>query len=131
VRAEQDAVFRDLAQIAQAKDLEAARVGQNRARPRHEAVQAAQLADQFVSGAEEQVIRIGQDDVGVEFAFEIALHHPLDGGLRPDGHKYRSFDDAVSGVNPAGPGAGVRALGDEFKLHYFTVSVIASANRLV
>ena len=74
-----------------------------------------------MSGAQEQVIGVCEDYVGVKFFGQIALHHAFDGGLRPDRHKNRGFDDAVRGVDPAGAGAGVGALGDEFKLHYFTL----------
>ncbi len=68
VRAEQHAVFGDLAQVAQAEDLESAGIGQDGARPRHEFVQPAEFADQLVAGAQEQVIGVGQDYLGVEFA---------------------------------------------------------------
>ncbi len=39
--AERDSVFADFAQLVQAEHLKAAGVGENRSRPRHEAVQAA------------------------------------------------------------------------------------------
>ncbi len=84
MRAEEHAFFRDFAQIAEAEDLEAARVRQDRARPGHEVVQPAEVADQFVAGAEEEVIGIGQDDFGVELVRrggEIALHDALDAWL--------------------------------------------------
>ena len=121
VRAEQHAVFGDLAQVAQAEDLEAAGIGQDGARPGHEVVQPAEFADQLVAGAQEQVIGVGQDDLGIEFVCQIALHDAFDGGLRAHRHEDGSFDDAVRGVDAAGARAGVGALGDEFKMHYFTV----------
>lgn len=69
--------------------------------------------------------------MGVEFVFKIPLLDAFDCGLRAHWHEYGSFDDAVRGVDAAGTSAGVGALGDEFKLHYFTVRVIASGGRVV
>ena len=77
-------------------------------RPGHEAVQPAQLADQFVAGAQEQVIGVGQDDAGVEILREVALGEPFDGGLRADRHEDGRFDVAVRGVQQAGAGARCR-----------------------
>ncbi len=111
VRAEQHAFFRDLAQIAEAEDLEAARIGEDRARPRHEAVQSAEFPDYFVARAEEQVIGVRQDDFGVQLAGQIALHDAFDGGLGADGHEDRGFDDAVGGVDASSARASVGALG--------------------
>ena len=111
VRAEQHAFFCDLAQVAQAENLEAARIGEDRARPGHEAVQAAELADQLMAGPQKQVIGVGEDDFGVQLVGQIALHDALDGGLRADWHEHGGFDDAVRGVDEAGARAGVGALG--------------------
>ena len=120
MRAKQHAFLGDFAKVAEAEDLEAAGIGQDRARPRHELVQTAQFADQLVSGAQEQMIGIGQDDFGVEFAFQIALRNAFDRGLRAHRHEDRRLDDAVSGVQQPGARARVGALGLEFKMHYFT-----------
>ena len=111
-----------LAQIAQAEDLEAARVGEDRARPGHELVQTAQLADQLVAGTQKQVIGVGQDDLGVEFVGQVALQNAFDGGLRAHRHEDRRFDDAVRGVEQSGARAGVGALGLQLKTHYLTVA---------
>ncbi len=46
---------------------------------------------------------------------EVALGEAFDGGLGADGHEDRGFDGAVGGVENAGAGAGVRALGQEFE----------------
>ena len=46
---------------------------------------------------------------------EVALGEPFDGGLRPDGHENRGFDGSMGGVEQAGAGAGVRALGLNFE----------------
>ena len=87
VRAEQHTFFGDLAQIAQAEDLESARVRQDGPRPGHEFVQPAELADQFMSGAQEEVIGVGQDDFGVKLALDIALIMPLTVACVPTGIK--------------------------------------------
>ena len=121
VRAEEHALVGDLAEVAQAEDLESAGVGEDGARPGHEFVQPAELADQLVAGPQEQVIGVGEDDLGVELAGQIALHDAFDRGLRADGHEDGRFDDAVRGVDQTGASAGVGADGLEFEAHYFTV----------
>ncbi len=60
---------------------------------------------------------------------QIALHDAFDRGLRAHRHEDGSFDDAVRGVDAAGARAGVGALGDEFKMHYFTVREESSRDR--
>ena len=52
VRAERHSVVRNFSEIAEAENLVAAGVGKNRVRPRHEFVQAAHFANQFMAGAE-------------------------------------------------------------------------------
>ena len=52
VRAENHAFVRDFPQIGEAEHLKAARIGEDRSRPGHEAMQAAQLANPFVAGAQ-------------------------------------------------------------------------------
>ena len=115
VRLEQDAFVGHLAEIAEAEDLEAAGIGQDGARPGHETVQAAQLADGLVARAEEQVIGVGQDDLGVELLDEIALGDALDRGLRAHRHEDRRLDVAVRRVEHAGARPGFRALGEDFE----------------
>ena len=66
MRLEDDALLGDFPQAAQAEDLEAAGIGEDGAGPRHEAVQPAQLADQFVPGPQKEMIGIGQQNLDVE-----------------------------------------------------------------
>ena len=62
-RAEGDAVVVDRGDgVAEREHLEAAGVGEDRAVPRHEAVQAAELRDQVLAGPEVQVVRVGEQD---------------------------------------------------------------------
>src|SRR5581483_107862 len=94
MRAEGHAFFADLAQIAQAEDLEAARVGEDGARPGHEKMQTAKLADQVDSGPEVKMIGIAEQDLDAE-SFEHILRHAFDGGLRTDRHENGRFNGAV------------------------------------
>jgi hypothetical protein len=60
VRLEDDAFVGDLAQTGEAEDLVAAGIGEDGAGPGHEAMQAAELADQFVAGAQEEMVGVGR-----------------------------------------------------------------------
>ena len=66
-RAERDAVVVDASvRVPQREDLEAARVGEDRAVPAGEGVEAAELLDHVLAGAEVQVVRVSEDHVGAE-----------------------------------------------------------------
>jgi len=109
-----DAAIGELAEVGKAEDLEAAGVGENGVAPGHEAMESAELANQFVAGPEEEVVGVCQDDLGVE-VLEIALVEGFDGRLGADGHEHGGLDIAVGGVEDAGAGAGSGALGEEFE----------------
>ena len=94
MRLEIRALFRDDAPLRQAEDLEAAAVGEDRPLPADEAVQAAATRDQLVAGTQQQVIRVGEDDLGARL-FEVAVASRLDGTLRADRHERRRLHDAV------------------------------------
>ena len=64
VALELDPVLVDAAHVLEREHLEAAGVGEDRAVPAHEAVQAAELAHERVAGAEVQVVRVGEDHPG-------------------------------------------------------------------
>ena len=68
VAAERDAVLVDDPQVAERDDLEAARVGQDRAVPVHEPMQAAEPRDPLVPGPQVEVVGVGQDDRGADLA---------------------------------------------------------------
>jgi hypothetical protein len=93
-RRERDAVFSDLAQVAERKHLEAAGVGQDRLLPAHETVQAAVRADRFEARAQPEVKRIAEDDLRMHF-LEFAWLDGFHGAVSADGHEDRRFDDAV------------------------------------
>ena len=101
VRAEGRAVLVDGAALAQAEDLEAARVGEDRARPGHEAVQAAELAHALGAGAQRQVVGVAEDDARAQPP-DVARRQRLHAGLRADRHEDRRLDRPVRGVQHAG-----------------------------
>ena len=72
-------------------------------------MQAAQAPDGLVAGTQVQVIRVGQDDLGVEIFQQRSRQDAFDCGLRADGHEDRRFHLSVGGVKDASAGAGVRA----------------------
>ena len=102
VRAEFHALFPDLPQFAEAEDLEPAAVGQNRAIPRDEFAQPAQIEDGFVSGPEKKMVSVSENDSRVE-AFEHLLGDGLDCAGGPDRHEDGRLDLAVGGPDPSGP----------------------------
>ena len=52
MRAEAHAFVGNFAKVGEAEDLEAAGIGEDRAGPRHEFVEAAEFSNQFVAGAQ-------------------------------------------------------------------------------
>ena len=85
---------------AQAEHLEAARVGEDRARPAHEAVQPAERRDPLRARAQHQVIGVAEDDPRAQ-PLELGGRQRLDGGLRADRHEHRRLDHAVRGLRAA------------------------------
>ena len=107
--AERDAVLVHDPQVAQRDDLEAARVGQDRAVPVHEPMQPAEPRDPVVAGPQVQVVRVGEDDRGARVA-DVVGRQRLDRRVRPDRHELGRLDDAVGQRQAPGPGPG-RAVG--------------------
>ena len=62
MRLEGDALFGDFAQGGEGEDLEAAGIGEDRAVPILEGVQAAELLHHLHPGAEHQVVGVAEDD---------------------------------------------------------------------
>jgi len=125
VRLEEHPVLGDLAKAAQAEGLKAPRIGEDGVGPGHETVQSSHLADELVAGAEVEVVGVGQEDFDAEIFGEIAVGEAFDSGLRADEHEDRGFDGAVRGVQEAGAGARVRALGDYFEGNGAQVEIVA------
>ena len=94
VRAEAHAVVRDFAQLVKREDLEAARIGEQGARPTDELVQAAHAADGLVAGAEIKVIGVAENDLSAK-RFERLLRDSFNRSLRADRHEDGGFDGLV------------------------------------
>ena len=94
MRAEGDAFVRDFAQFTEAENLEAAGIGEDGARPGHEFVQAAQLADEFMAGTQKEMVGVREQDLHAE-VLEVVLRLAFYGGGGADGHERRSVNDAV------------------------------------
>src|SRR5260370_7502185 len=102
---ETHALIGHFSQFGKAEDLVAAGIGEDGARPGHELVQAAKLADKFVSGAQIKMIGVSENDFSAE-VFERFLGKGFDGGLRAHGHEEWSFDVAVGRGQAATPRPG-------------------------
>ena len=107
VRGERHAVVVHASQVGQAEDLEAARIGQDRAVPGHEPMQAAEPRDALRSGAQVEVVGVAEDHLGAGRP-QIARGQRLHRGLGADRHELRRVDRAVRGDNAAEPGASDR-----------------------
>ncbi len=117
-----DALVCDFAQISKAENLVAARVGENSAGPGHEGMQAAEFANQGMTGAKIKMIGVGQDDFCAE-SLESFLGKPFYSCSRADGHEYGRLDDAVRRGEKASPRAGgVNMIKFEGKTHFSSVS---------
>ena len=115
VRAKPNAVFRHAAQRFQAHDLEAAAVGQDGPRPRHEAVQAAGIADQLMPGTKIKMVGIGEEDLDAQ-CFQFLLPQALDRAPRAHGHEHGRLHGAVRRVQEPRTRARDLVLGDNLKL---------------
>src|SRR5271170_4395129 len=117
VRAKEYALIANLAIVVQAEHLKAAGVGQDRPVPRHKPMQPAQLLDQFRTRSQEQMISVGENDLGIQLASQIALQHPFYRRLRTDRHKHWRLNGAVGGVEQTGARARHRTRRENLKLH--------------
>lgn len=77
VTLEGHAIFVDLAGLRERKDLKATRIRQHGAMPLHEVMQAAHITDQFIAGTQIQMIRIAQNQRGVD-VFEVFRRESFD-----------------------------------------------------
>ena len=91
MRLERHPVGVQLAQLGQRHDLEAAGIGQDRARPVHEPVQPAEPRDPFRAGAQHQVVGVAQHQPGAGRAHRVGGHrlHRAGGA---DRHEHRRLD---------------------------------------
>jgi hypothetical protein len=94
VRAEGDAVVVHGAQLRQREHLEPAAVGEHRARPPGEAVQASERMHHLGAGAQPQVVGVAEHDARVGGA-DLLHRERLDGADGADGHEGGRLDRAV------------------------------------
>ena len=99
-RAKLHAVVAELADLRQAEDLESTGVGEDRARPAHEVVQATEVAHHVGAGAQEQMVGVAENDLGAG-AREVLGRERLHGGLRAHRHEDGGLHRAVRGGEPA------------------------------
>ena len=97
VRAKPHSILSYAAQRLQAHHLKTAAVGQDRVRPRHETVQPARLANQFVAGAKIKMIGVAQQDLHPQ-RFQLILRHALHRAAGAYGHKDGRLDHAMRGM---------------------------------
>ena len=85
---------------AEREHLKAARVGERRARPVHEAAKAAALLDDVRSRLQVEVVGVGQHRLGLERGHRLREHR-LDGRLGADRDERRGTDLTVRGADHA------------------------------
>ncbi len=96
-----------LTQLRKTEHLESTAVGENGAGPVHERMQAAQIFDKLVPRSQEQMIRIGKNDIGTNIT-KLIRAHCLYGALRSHRHECRGADRAPLCSKLACPcGAGI------------------------
>ena len=105
VAAKLGALFGHNAGVGQGKNLKAAGIREHGPVPTHETVDAAELLKHLGSGAEEEVVGVGQQDLGADLA-EAGGVHVFHRGLGADRHEDRGSHLAVEGLKTGGAGAG-------------------------
>ena len=100
-----DALVGNLTQLAQGKDLEATRVGEQTAGPADELVQAAHAAYGLVAGTQVEVVSVAENNLRVE-RFENILRNGLDGACCTDGHEYGRLNCLMGQVEGRAASAG-------------------------
>ena len=112
VRFEVDAFGGDFIERAQGENLVAAGIGEDGTVPGGEAMETAELADDFGAGAEIEVVGIPEDDLRAELG-ELIRVDGFYGALRADGHEDGRLDFAVGKIERAAAGSGIRTGGVE------------------
>ena len=114
VTLELDALVIHAAEPVEREDLKPARVGEQRAVPRHESVQPAELCDHVLAGANVQVVGVGEHDARAH-GFEVGGGECAHAALRADGHEGRRLDRPVRQCEHAGPRAAGRGVDREIE----------------
>ncbi len=116
--AEAHAAVADLG-AGQREHLEAAAVGQDRAVPAHEAVQAAELLDEALARPQRQVVGVGEHHLGAGGAHLVG-RQGLDGAVGAHRHEGRRLDQSVrrrEAARAGGSGAGLEAVAERRLRH--------------
>ncbi len=92
--------------VREREDLKAARVGDDRAVPVHELVEAAELADALVAGPQVEVEGVAEDHLVAERRDLVRVEPPDRAGRRERDERGRR-DLAVRSAEPPGPGGSV------------------------
>src|SRR6266852_4214324 len=95
--------FRHLAQFVQTENLEAPGVGENCARPGHEAMQPAHPADFLHSGPQVKMVGISQQNLDAKLLKNV-LRNAFDRSQGPYRHEHRRFHDPVRRKQPSSAG---------------------------
>ena len=90
----------DLAHLAQAEHLVAAGIGEDRPRPVHEPVQAAQVADRLGAGPQHEVEGVAEQHLRAGLGQQ-ARRHALDCSVGAARHERRRLHAAVARREPA------------------------------
>ena len=98
--------FAHLAQLRQRHHLEAAGIGQHRAAPAGEALQAAERGDALGARPQHQMIGVAEHDIGAGVA-HLAPMHALHRAGGADRHEGRRSHHAMRRRQPAGAGLAV------------------------
>jgi hypothetical protein len=103
VRPEGSTLFADVRKFLKAENLKPAGVCQNWTVPVHEIMEAAKLANQFMTGPDKQVVGVSQYDLGPQLQ-KIFRSHSLDRGLGTNRHENRCLYGAMKGLYFSSPG---------------------------
>src|SRR6185503_6030602 len=103
-----------LAQLAEAEDLEAARVGEDGAAPAHEAVQPGMLCDDLDPGAQPQMKGVAEHDLRAGGG-ELFGRHRLYRAVSPHRHEGRGIDAPMRKLERPAPRLAVP--GSDAELH--------------
>ena len=114
VGSEGDPVGVDLPAVGQGKDLVPAGIGQQRARPTHELVEAAKPGDRLVAGAQVQMVGVGEEQSCAQ-SFQLRGGDGLDRRLRAYGGEERGEQFAVRRSQDSRPRPAV--CGGEVEIH--------------
>ena len=112
------ALLRELADAREGEDLEAAGVGEDRAVPTVEAMEATSGPEHLAAGAEVEVVGVAQDDLGLHLLLEFAEVDSLHAAHRAHGHEDGGEDLAMGRLNAAGPRVAVGVGVLQFERHW-------------